>query len=248
MNDVCFTFDLDWAPERMVDELRELLEEHDLPATVFCTHRSPAVERLLARESCEPGLHPNFLAGGDPGAILARLRSEIPDASAVRNHALYYHSGLLALFHRAGLRVLSNDLMFLQPQIEPWYDWSGMVRLPIYWEDDVHCAFFERVFSPELLALERPGLKVLSFHPVHLCLNTRDLGEYRALKQDVAAGRVVRPAAGPGIRTLFEEVVRRVSKDDLATLGEVAVRFQEERVYTGCYASYLQEAEAEGDE
>ena len=134
------------------------------------------------------------------------------------------------------MRVLSNDLMFLQPRLTPWYDWSGLVRVPIFWEDDVHCVYFERQFSLDLLQLERPGLKVLNFHPVHLSLNTRDLREYRQAKDDLARGQ---GAPGPGVRTLFEALASQVAPDELATLGEIAARFTQEHEYVGHSAQEL---------
>ena len=234
MRQLSFTFDLDWAPEPMIDDLAGILEQHDLPATVFCTHRSPAVDRLLALPRAETGIHPNYLSDGEPGQILERLAATFPTARAVRNHGLYFHSGLLPICHRAGLKILSNDLMFLRPNLEPWYDWSGMVRVPIFWEDDVHCAFFGRDFSVGLLQLDQPGLKVLNFHPVHLCLNTRDLDEYRAAKGHLADGAWT-PNPGTGIRTLFEQVVAQAGPEELITVGEIAAGFARHNAYHGHY-------------
>ncbi|MCA9666960.1 MAG: hypothetical protein KC503_15280, partial [Myxococcales bacterium] len=157
---ICFTFDIDWAPEFMIDELRTLLAEHALPATVFCTHESDATRRLLALDHVEHGLHPNFLVAREEAQVLDDLRGLYPGARVARNHALYYHSRLLALLHRAGIEAFSNTLMFLEPGLHPHYDWSGLVRLPIFWEDDVHAVFFDGAFdgaasARAVLALER---------------------------------------------------------------------------------------------
>lgn len=276
---VCFTFDIDWAPEPMIDALRELLAAHDLPATIFCTHPSPATERLLALPRCETAVHPNFLSGRPPGAVLDEVLGWFPAARGVRNHGLSYSSRLLPLLHRAGAAYLSNDLAFLQPDLRPTYDWSGLVRLPIYWEDDVHCVYFDGVpadhaFDPARVPLDRPGLHILDFHPVHLFLNTGDLSVYTAAKErlrDPDQARALRNP-GPGVRTLFDGLVDRLSgrlsgrpseslsggpsgdmpgshaADPAAprpcmTLSEVAREFCAHESYTGHYHRYLARTE-----
>lgn len=247
---VCFTFDIDWAPEPMIDALRERIAAHDLPATIFCTHRSPATERLLALPRCETAVHPNFLSGRDPGEVLDEIRGWFPAARGVRNHGLYYSSRLLPLLHRAGAAYLSNDLAFLEPDLAPRYDWSGMVRLPIYWEDDVHCVYFDGApsddaFAPARVPLSGPGLAVLNFHPVHLYLNTRDLSAYMAAKQDLRdpdkAPALRNP--GPGVGTLFESLARAAARRTCKTLGEVAEDFRARVTYAGRYGHYLDRME-----
>ena len=233
---ICFSFDLDWAPEPLLDELGQLLDTYRLRATIFCTHKSPAVERLVARPCCETGIHPNFVGASQPEqAVIAELTALFPSAHGVRNHRLYYHSGLLGLLRRAGLTYLSNDLQFLQPGLAAHYDWGGLARLPIYWEDDVHCLYFDDNFTLDALALDTPGLKVLSFHPVHLWLNTRDMAGYEQVKAQVKRGEQLERLrlAGRGIRTLFEQVARQASAFPLVTLGELAARLQSAAPYRG---------------
>lgn len=253
---VCISFDIDWAPDFMIDGLSALLARTPRPFTVFCTHDSPATRRLLALPGCEVALHPNFLAAAEPGGdsaplaarearILDDLRARFPDARGVRNHALYYHSRLLALFHRASVSYLSNDLCFLAPGLAAHRDWSGLVRVPIYWEDDVHCVYFDRRFDLDALALDRPGLQVLNFHPVHVYLNTADLMDYQRAKPalaDRARAEALRHL-GAGVRTLLEDLLAAVSPSRCRTVGAVADELARSQPYTGHYADYLARAE-----
>ena len=233
---VCLTLDLDWAPDHVLQDTRLLLQQVGLPATIFATHQSPAVTTLLALVGCETGVHPNFLGGADEDAVLTRLLTAFPTAAGVRSHELYFNSRLLPLFQRKGVRYFSNDLMFLHSGLQPYYDWSGLVRLPLYWEDDVHCLYFDGRFDCAALQLDRPGLKVLNFHPVHLFLNTREIADYQAAKPalaDPAAARAFR-REGLGIRTLFLDLVGRLHPAQMRTLSSVAEEFRAAHRFAGC--------------
>ncbi len=206
---VALSFDLDWAPDFMLDELSGLLRPLAAPFTVFATHDSPGVRRLLALPGCEAGLHPNLLGCADIPARLAALQALFPAAEGLRCHGLSYHSGLLAHLHGSPIRYLSNDLCHLQPGLRPWFDFSGLLRLPIYWEDDVHCVCGDGDFGLSALRLRGPGLKVLNFHPVHVYLNTSDLVAYQGCKEAIRDPALAprHRAAGPGVRDLLESLL-----------------------------------------
>lgn len=224
---LCLSFDLEWAPEFVLEDFRDLIASAGVPVTLFCTHRSEMVDRLLSLPACEAALHPNLQDADDERLALRTLRDAFPGAIGARIHRLYYHSGLLRLFHEAGLNYLSNDLEFLKGGLEPSYDWSELVRLPIYWEDDVHCTLQYDRFDLGSLHLENHGLKVFNFHPVHLYLNTDRMQRYLALKGDLRDEKKMRAhrRAGAGTRTLFEALLRETSGRRTALLRSVADAF-----------------------
>lgn len=221
------SFDIDWSPEYILEDFYELLRSAALPVTLFCTHRSEMVDKLLELPGCEAGLHPNLQDAEDEAAALAELHGAFQEAKGVRVHRLYYHSGLLALFHRAGLNYLSNDLEFLKEGLAPHYDWSELVRLPLYWEDDVHATLLYDSFDSRSLRLEKPGLKIFNFHPVHLYLNTGRMEDYVACKGDLHDPDRMqkRRNAGAGIRTLFEALTKAAGEHEVELLGDVADAF-----------------------
>lgn len=220
----------------MIEALTERLERDSLPATVFCTHRSPAVDRLLALDGVETALHPNFLGDDrDEARVLRALHALFPLARGLRNHVLYHHSRLLPLYHQHGLRYISNDLSFLQPQLSARYDYTGMVRLPIFWEDDVHSVYFDGAFDLKTqVDLRQPGLKVFSFHPVHLYLNTARLEHYSAIKSQLTDQRALAPLAGQGVATFFEQLVAQ-GAEHFCTLDQLATTFAARTPYRGAF-------------
>ena len=223
--DICLSFDLDWATETMLEHLYGLLEHARLPVTLMCTHDSPMVRHLMTLPGVQVGLHPNFMRGGDQAEILKTLHAMFEDAVGVRAHGLFYHSGLLSLYRAAGMGFLSTDLRLLHADIVPFVGWGGLVRLPIYWEDDVHCFCMGDSFEIRTLRLEQTGLKVLNFHPVHLYMNTASLDDYQTNKERVrdpeheASCRNL----GKGIGTLFAALLATVDPRRVIAMSAVAL-------------------------
>ena len=142
------------------------------------------------------------------------------------------------MFRGLGLDVVSNDLRHGDEGLAAHWDWAGLVRLPIGWEDDVHCARSHglppaEAFDISALGLRRSGLKVFNFHPIHLFLNTADLAaDYLAhkpiLRDHEAATRIAeRQRQRPGMRTLFLQLVSAIRERGLlaASCRELADSF-----------------------
>lgn len=189
-NEIYLTFDTDWADDAVIRDTVDLLDARDVPATVFVTHASPLLARLAAHPRIEVGLHPNFnglLEAGrhehDAAAVLALLHETYPGAVSVRSHSLFQSSGLHQLF--AGRRLLFEVNQFIPAwsgvACRPYREITGMVRVPYFWEDDVHvlalaCGLVSGWEIDSLL--DTPGLKVFDFHPVHVFLNTEHMDRY----------------------------------------------------------------------
>jgi hypothetical protein len=68
----------------------------------------------------------------------------------------------------------------------PYREITGMIRVPYFWEDDVHVMAMERDLLPPWNAdamLDREGLKVFDFHPVHVFLNTERMARYEGCRE-----------------------------------------------------------------
>ena len=238
---ICLSFDLDWAADFILDDLYTLLSANNLKTTMFVTHKSEGVDKLLSLPNVEVGLHPNFMTHEPDEEIFARLKQQFPQALGVRNHVLYYHSRLLPLFHAEDMHYFSNELRFLDTNIHPHYDWSGLVRLPIYWEDDVHCIYFDRQFDLDTVLHPQTPLQVFNFHPVHIYLNTGVLADYESAKPDLKDQSAAKKhqKSGSGIRTLFKDLLLHLEKEAPLHLIEVANQFRQEQTYKGQFDRFV---------
>jgi hypothetical protein len=227
MREVALSIDVEWAHADVLADTVRLLDERALSATFFCTHAGidvPGHERAL---------HPNFRRRGNgalAGPALDRLGDDrdwyrrvvhdtqayCPEAIGVRAHSLFADSDLLPIFRTAGLQYDSSYLMPLVRGLAPASRGSNIVELPIFYMDYWDLNEQVSAFAPAGLRLDRPGLKILAFHPNLIFLNASSIEQYCASKAHyhdpdwLAAHR----HPGRGVRTLFVEIL-----DQLA-LGE----------------------------
>ncbi len=226
---IAITFDLDWAPDYVIDAVAEDCLRHGVRATWFVTHRSPAVERLRARpEAFELGIHPNFLPGSThgptPEAVLSHCLELVPEALSLRTHALVQSAPLYDLIlARTPLEIDAS--LFLPyaahaPIVPYWRDGTRvMARIPFVWSD---IAEMERD-RPDwrLTPLARGGgARVFAFHPVHLFLNSGSKAAYLQFKAQVPDQRQAPRAAleacrqsGPGAGSAFLELLELAETD-----------------------------------
>ncbi|MCP5050917.1 MAG: hypothetical protein GY940_27375 [bacterium] len=206
---VFLTFDIDWASDEELSLTLDILEEHSVKATIFVTHGTPLLERMSENPNLELGIHPNFnpllYGAGETGngtgngngqpapanirEVLEYYLEIVPDAVSVRSHSMTQNSGILEMFCRYGLKTDCNHFIPYHAGIPlaPWEYWfDGLIRVPYFWEDDVHC-LYNYEWNVEPIA-NAPGLKVFDFHPVHVFLNTSDLDEYEKYKKRVNNG------------------------------------------------------------
>jgi hypothetical protein len=215
---LCFTTDIEWAPEWAIRDLFTLADEHGVPLTPFLTHRS---EYLASRygmrdavSSGDVGLHPNFLPGSTHGAtvdeVIASTKALWPDAVSFRSHCFYDDTRMLRRMAESGFRYDSNLFAFLQPMLAPLRTVAHTVRLPVFWEDDVHSGNQLSWGAGTLrAAFETPGLKIVNVHPLRVALNVPDEAfheSHRRLESAVDVDSMAEAHRGKGTRTYLEEL------------------------------------------
>jgi len=187
---VFITIDIDWCHDEVLNYTIDLLERANVAATWFVTHETPLLQRLRANPQFELGIHPNFnrlLAGlAEPKesatSVIDDILQIVPEAKAVRSHSMTQNSQLLNLFKERGLRFDCNHFIPHQAnyQLTPFRIWNGLIKIPYFWEDDLHC--IDKIgFNPSQW-LKSDSLNVFDFHPIHLFLNTHDLKLYEATR------------------------------------------------------------------
>lgn len=227
--EIYLTFDVDWADDAVVRDTIEVLESRSAAATIFATHDSPVLTGLAGHPRLEVGLHPNFNALLDAGSdrsdaadVLARLHDVFPAAVSIRSHSLVQSSRLQDLFARRGLGFEVNQFIPAWSGVvcRPYREITGMIRVPFFWEDDVHMMAMARGLTPAWDAdamLRAPGLKVFNFHPIHVFLNSETMDRYERTRDDhrAAARLVAQRGAEYGTRSFLIDLLDGAARHGL---------------------------------
>ncbi len=214
------TGDQDWAPDWALRKTLELVGSYDLPFHLFVTNPSEALS--VPAEICDLtlGIHPNFLPDSTHGKtnddILDACQELVPAATTVRCHAFAENTHILRQLVARGFSADSNLLSFLQPELVPIVHGAGLLRFPIFLEDDVLLDWTDGI--PDVSStltdlLFTPGLKIFNFHPSLVALNVPDHDYYdrhrKALFGKRPAGNIS-PYAGRGIATVLVDLIDTV--------------------------------------
>ena len=220
LDKIFITVDIDWANDDLIEIALDMLEEQRVKCTFFVTHETSTLNRIRRNSNFELGIHPNLnplLHEASNRTKLARERFEelleiVPEAQSYRCHSMVTSSRVLEIASEFGLKYDCNYFIPYQAGIElkPWKIWNEIIRVPYFWEDDISLEYGIEESPTELKnILERPGLRVFDFHPVHIALNTEHLNRYKNLKDSQQYPGVVFNAAfaGYGTRNKFEFIL-----------------------------------------
>lgn len=223
---ICVTIDTDWVPDFILEYTLELLNAYDVRATIFCT--SPYDVKLLHNH--EIALHPNLMedstTGNNEYGRMDYIHSIYPSAIGVRTHRLFWHSNLIPLFIKFGIKYDSSLFCPLQKNLIPYFDF-GITRFPLWWVDTFHCRsrFAFDHFAPP--GIKENGLKVLLFHPIHIFLNSTSLEDTRRKISNINLHDSTQEEfsalknAGFGIETVFISALKDISSVQHHTLSEL---------------------------
>jgi hypothetical protein len=234
-NTICFSLDVEWAPQAVIDDTRALFDEYGVKATFFVTHAGVMVP------GHERGIHPNFFRSGDTykalaGAgtltdaqihehVIATTLSYAPEARGVRAHSLHYDSALLPIYRRLGIEYECSYRMPFVAGLRPFWTQRDIVAIPSYYSDFFDLLTGASRFELERLDLGNAGIKVCDFHPVVVFTNVPSEAEYTARKgiyhdpERLLASRHV----GKGVRTLLRDLLEHIAlrRIPTMTLGEL---------------------------
>ncbi len=180
--------DQDWCPEWI---LREVLSEYrNIPIHFFMTNKSDWFAKQIEQGAkWSIGIHPNFEPGSshgrDPQEVFKKLLELFPQASSWRAHSLLTSNRVMQnSVQFPSLRVVSNRYdpfrEFPSPVVRQFANYEYL-DLPVHFEDDLAI-----VDDPELIrsknlmspSSKNINLTVLSFHPIHIFLNTVSMRDY----------------------------------------------------------------------
>ena len=170
------TFDVDWAPDWMLQHLLRMLDRYpEVGCTFFATHETELLKRISQEGRHEVGWHPNLGPGSSQGAntpeVLRALAKWYPDAVGCRFHVLGYSYRDLMKLAPAKLRYDVSYLLYNASHLQPAYHRDlDLTLIPYFWEDGI-CENAGCEVSLNSVRLDTPGIKVLNFHPMNIYIN-----------------------------------------------------------------------------
>ncbi len=231
--DFVLTCDLDWASEPCIETLLAIAARFGVRPTVFVTHESAAVRRAADARRAEVGVHPNFLPGSTHGdsieAVLDHVLALAPGARSIRGHRHHTSPEIERAAASRGLTLDSNGCRLLAPDLRPEPLPSGLLRLPVFFEDDLHWeAGRSWRFADCAPVFFSSGLKVLDVHPFFVALNIPDAAAYARCKPLIPTLTAAQAAglrhSGAGAGTFLVEALTGIlaAGHRFVTLGELA--------------------------
>lgn len=233
-NYICFTTDLDWAPEEAIKKTLDVLIGNELKPTVFVTHQSKVIEEYANK--IDLGIHPNFIQpssqGENPEAIVDTLENIVPNTKVFRCHRWFSSNDVYDLLKKRGFEYESN-LCTNMDLAEPFLHRSGMISFPTFFEDGAYIADHNRFdFEKEQKLFLQNGLKIINMHPMHYALNTpffqytRDIKdrltreEWNGMSKDTLAELEYKEL---GIRSFIDDLISFTKQENvkIVSLKEV---------------------------
>ena len=225
------TFDIDWAPDFVLEYVIDKLKDSNIKSTWFITHDSQIVKKLISEPNIECGIHPNFSNGTTQGKndedVLKKLKKIVPNAVSIRTHGLLQSSSILLKFNKYGIK---NDVsLFLQeqPNIVPHYSkFFQLNRIPFFWEDDVE--MYGKIEPKKFLKLLKiKGIKIFNFHPMHIFLNSNNISNYQKNKNYINKMDAIKILKNKniGIETIFDLFIENLSNMKTETISELIKRY-----------------------
>jgi SAM-dependent methyltransferase len=215
------TSDIDWASEDSIDDLVGILDRFSVKPVIMATHESAVIAGRAEAGQIELGLHPNFLPNSTHGTnvteVIDHMFRLFPNATTFRSHSFVDSTAISREMTRRGIRYDSNLCLYMQSNLVPLQHESGMIRFPIFWEDDVHRYRGGSWHIQDVLEhFLTPGLKVLNVHPIWISMNIPDDEFYQAHRKAVRS--LTRPEferlrhRGAGARTFLIDLLTAITR------------------------------------
>lgn len=187
-----FTTDIDFAPEWAIEETITFFKNRDVPLTPFITHPSEVIIKEYGSKDKQRyvGLHPWFRSnvhGATGREVIECVKTLWPIARAIRGHGFFTKSKFEYIYSKIGIKYDSTLCLFLQPYCTPLRSCYGLVKFPVWWEDDVAMDVRPPFTMDTVISeLAIPGLKIINVHPLYFALNlaNSEIAEIRLYHMD----------------------------------------------------------------
>ena len=239
------TFDIDWAPDWVINDCYMICKELGVSATFFVTHQSDMLDVLRSDPEIELGVHPNLMPGTTHGenehAVLEHCMEIVPEAKAMRTHGLYQATNLYSLIADYFPMIETDVSLYLagHKELHPVDIYCGrmsrrITRLPYFWEDDFQAVIPDNDWKS---TPKSDGLRIFDFHPVHVMLNMSNLEDYFSLKKSLGSRNLqeaTRNDFSPyvnklisGAQTFLKHMVADIGADQFTTISSITREYRE---------------------
>ncbi len=241
----CLTADVDWASEEALRIGHEVFVNAKAKATYFMTHSSPFLYSMIEEGKIDAGIHPNFLSDSSQGSSYEEVTEYclnlLPDVRCFRSHRYYDVTDITHEFYAKGLRYDSNTCTLLQQGILPFLHESGLLRFPTFFEDGTYL-WQNRGLDfgqSERELFSKPGLKIISVHPMHMVMNSPDINYSRRVKDNLSRAQWIQLSErdllelqykGRGIRDFVVDLLAFIHREeyDVLTLNDLYLKWSRE--------------------
>jgi hypothetical protein len=226
-NKLFLTFDIDWCSDEILIYLLDILEEYGVKATFFVTHKTSLLEKMRANLDIELGIHPNFNPllngsfqyGKNATEVISYYKRIVPESISIRSHSLSHNGTFSSIYENQGLKYDCNTYIpyYSQIKLSPWLDTNeNVLKIPHFFADDG--VLFQKTGLKSLSSIiNKDGLKVLDFHPIHIFLNSENLERYNNARPylnnyDELKKHINKTAYG--VKDLFIDIIEEVLNND----------------------------------
>lgn len=234
----CFTSDIDWASEAVMSDYFGIINTLEIKPTLFVTHKSSLIESNYQSGNVERGIHPNFLPNSSHGKsfreVIDTCINFAPEAYGFRSHRAFEVTDITHLLKNDfGYKYVSHQISVFQPSVIPILHESGLINFPVFFEDGTHLYNkLELNIQEYLQYFIKPGIKVISFHPMNFIFNSPSLTYMRNIKdtlsreeyQNISASTIERLSNNNfGIRNTVIDIINFVkqSKYPIMSMNEI---------------------------
>jgi hypothetical protein len=170
------TCDTDWCTPIQLQEAIRIFG--DIPVTYFSTGGYKVLDEIALETPKSVCPHPNIEGKHHKSCEfenkLMKALNEYPQAEGYRCHGHTDSAWIQMKMKELGYTWESNMCCHLETGLKPMTMFSGLVRLPVWLEDDVWMDGGKQDGIREMRkALDTNGMKVFNFHPVHICNDIR---------------------------------------------------------------------------
>jgi len=158
---------------------------------------------------------PGSSHGSNVDDVVSYCQRTFPGARTARCHCFAEDSYRTRALARAGIVADSQNPTPCQGYLLPMFHFTGILRLPVYFEDDVAFSATDSSFTIETFrkSLFTPGLKILNFHPTFVACNTPSQAHYDSVRENIFG--TTAPAdgvcwGGRGTANMFDDLVHEI--------------------------------------